>query len=96
MPYERTSLFLTANLGSEVVRLVTAFENGDQNLLLGAYERACRIIDELERFPEMKPREKEVSILRCVLEDMTRGQTDVTPRFLKEYFTPFALRLMSV
>lgn len=95
MPYERTSIFLTANLGSEITRLTDALEKGDQSLLSGAYGRASKIIDELETFPEMKPRKEEISILRGVLEDMTLGKSAVTPQFLKDYFTPFATRLIS-
>lgn len=93
----RTSLFLTANLGSEVTRFVVAFEKGDHNLLVGAYTRAGKIIDELETFPDMKERVSEIMMLRNVLEDMKNGggQTHVTPKFLKAYFIPFALRLMS-
>ncbi|MDO8483164.1 MAG: hypothetical protein Q7S86_05110 [bacterium] len=98
MAYQRTALFLTANLGSEVTRFVSAFENGHKDLLVGAYNRTVGIIDELQTFPEMKNREGEIVILRTVLEDMLNGmgQTKVTPRYLKEYFIPFALRLMSV
>ena len=97
MPYQRTSLFLTANLASEINRFVSAFEKTDYDLISGAYGRACKIIDELETFPDMKQRKQELSILREVLKDMIdkKGKTRVTPKFLKEYFMPFAIRLMS-
>lgn len=97
MENQRTSLFLTANLASEISRFVNAFEKKDQEFLRGAYTRTQNILNELETVPDMEGRTGEISILRNVLSDMVEGggQTRVTPRFLKGYFMPVALRFMS-
>ncbi len=77
---------------------MSALEKGDRAFLDGAYARTQDILNELETFPDMKGRVGEISILRTVLSDMVKGggQTKVTPKLLKGYFMPFAIRLMSV
>lgn len=90
MTNERTSLFLMANLGAEVSRLLSAREAKDEERTTTALARAGAILGELRELPDMKDRAEELAILEKTLTEQT-----VTPRYLKSYFTPFALRLMN-
>lgn len=91
MTNERTSLFLMANLGAEASRLFSAREVEDNDRITTSLTRAQSILDELSQLPDMKDRAEELLILRRALTEQI-----VTPRYLKSYFTPFALRLMTM
>lgn len=94
---ERTSLFLMANLGAEVSRLLAAREQSDYGLARASLARAERILDEVLALPDMKSREEELQILHDSLKKLVdeRSRSPVTPSYLKSYFTPFALRFMA-
>lgn len=91
MTNERTSLFLMANLGAEVSRLLAARERNDETSAKASLDRAESILNELTTLPDMHGRSEELVILRKTL----TGKT-VTPLYLKSYFIPFALRVMAI
>lgn len=97
MKKERTSLFLMANLGSEVSRMISAREKKDADALRGALKRSEQIIVELKVKPDMKKRLYEIEILESVITAMgdLAEKLFVSPRAIKSYFTPFALRVVS-
>ena len=97
MNTERTSLFLMANLGSEVSQIFSAKEKNNTNLLASAMTRAKGIILELKNLPDTKNNE-EIDILADVINDLgeTNPKYQISPEHLKSYFYPFAIRLMSV
>jgi hypothetical protein len=91
-----TALFLMANLGAEVSRIISAQERGDKDSASAALLRAENILNEVGHLPDMKPRAEELKILGEVLRSLTASNPTctVSPTHLKSYFTPFAVRLM--
>lgn len=90
-------IFLTANLGSEVTRLLKAKSEHDSERMRGAYARACGIVEELEAGTDAGGK-SESAILRMVLDDLMRTtpHLSVRPETLKSYFLPFARRVLNV
>lgn len=93
----RSSLFLMANLGSEVSRLFSAREKRDSKMIRESFERAQKILNEIIVIPDMKKREEEVNILREIINDLADENREVktSKKDLIGYFTPFAMRLMA-
>lgn len=87
----RTPLFLMANLGAEVSRLLSSKEKGDTTLIKHSLERAERILVEIQTLPEMRSRAIELAALHEAI--ATDGLA--SPQALKAYFEPFALRAVS-
>jgi len=97
MNMERTPLFLMANLGSEVSRLLSFRERGDSAEVEKSYQRSERMLDQLVAFSEMESRRPEMTILKDVIKDFSVSHKKQTVRSedLQNYFTPFATRLFS-
>ena len=93
----RTPLFLIANLGAEVSRLVSFKEKGNEALADKAFGRAEHMIAEIKTCPEMKSRLQEITLLETAVADIANGETasNISASLLKSYFQPFALRLLS-
>lgn len=92
----RTSLFLMANLGAEVSRIISAQERGDGDSVGSALLRAENILNEIALLPDMKPRAQELEALTKVLRSFaTSDSHGISSIHLKSYFTPFAVRLMT-
>lgn len=96
MNTERTSLFLMANLGSEVSKIFSAKEKGNKNLFEGAMNRAKIIISKLKELPDTK-NNKEIDILKDVILDLENidQKYQISAEQLKSYFYPFILELMN-
>ena len=92
----RTPLFYMGNLGSEVSRALLEYQEEDFTRMHDSILRAKKIIKEIKRFPEMEGRTGELEILESVIEDLGHKKLEVDKDQLVNYFTPFALRLMSV
>ena len=94
---ERTTLFLMANLGSEVSRLLSAIERGDAEMTESCKDRSLKIIDQVVEFPEMKKREVETSILREVIDGLATqdSKSKVKSEDLRNYFNHFGIRFMN-
>lgn len=92
----RTSLFLMANLGSEMVRLFAAVERHDELRAAQSAARATFIINELESHEELRGRTAEVKVLAAIVEDVRSGakKLSVSRRQIERYFLPFALKVM--
>ena len=92
----RTSLFLMANLGAEVSRLISSKKKGDIILARAAQERAQRIIEDVKMSSDMRERHGEIDMLADVLSDFGKEQRQysVNAEELENYFRPFALRLL--
>ena len=88
----RTSLFLMANLGSEVSRIISAQQKNDHALLIAARERAQNMVSEIKRLPDMKARISEVNALSEAIVHL--GET-IQPEHLRSYFIPFIERLFA-
>lgn len=97
MNKERTSLFLMANLGAEVSRIISAREQNDIDAMGAALERAEKILEQIKDMPEMKSREKELDMLEVALRSCTETnkQQSISTIHIKSYFTPFALRMLA-
>ena len=95
---KRTSLFLMANLGAEVSRIISAKEKSDSTLMQGALERAERILDEIKGLPDIQPRIAEIEMLSHAIRSLASPTQDlqVAHQNIKSYFMPFALRVMSI
>ena len=96
MSIARTPLFLMANLGSEVSRMLSALERGDADMARRSKKRADEILASIIEFPEMQPRKRELLLLKNVIEGFfdKNSEFKVRSNSLKEYFIPFALRAM--
>ena len=95
---ERTSLFLMANLGAEVSRLIVACQNHDESLTQAAIKRADTIIQQIENNQDIQPRIEEIKLLSQAIHSLTdpRKGLAINPQNLKSYFTPFAIRSMQI
>ncbi|KKR45988.1 MAG: hypothetical protein A3G47_00535 [Candidatus Zambryskibacteria bacterium RIFCSPLOWO2_12_FULL_39_45] len=93
----RTSLFLMANLGSEVSQIFSAKAKGNTNLFSSAMERAKAILLELKNLPDTK-NNAEINILADVIDDIGQDSNkyEVSTEDMQSYFLPFAMRLMQV
>lgn len=91
-----TSLFLMANLGSEMTRLFSAKEKNDIEKLRGATLRAQGIISQIEIFPEMKDRMGEIDKIKYIVEDCNKSLSvlNIRKKDIESYFLPFVLNLM--
>jgi len=87
-----------ANLGAEVSRIISARERGDEALVQGALERAKQILLEVRTLSDMQPRIEEIETLSKAIGSLTDSSLGlhISPQNIKSYFTPFALRAMSV
>lgn len=94
---QRTTLFLMANLGAEVSRLLSFKEKGDHIEAKEALKRAQDILFEIKKLPEMRKRLQEIDILSAVIADIleTKPIFHVSPRSIKSYFQPFTSRMIS-
>lgn len=98
MNNQRTSLFLMANLGAEVSRMISAKEKLDISMMKGAVERARGIVKKINVLPDMIKRIPELNILSDVLNDFVveKPTLSISTNALKSYFTPFITRLSTV
>ena len=98
MNTQRTSLFLMANLGAEVSRIILLTEKHDDALAREAFIRANKIITEIKALPDMKTRLQEIDALSKVIENILESKPafHVPAKHIKSYFLPFSLRLMAV
>ena len=92
---KRTSVFLMANLGSEVTGIFSAKEKGDSLMLNMAIGRAKSILKKLKSLPDTK-NNKEIDILADVIDDLGQitPKYQIVPEHLKSYFYPFAMKVM--
>lgn len=92
----RTPLFYMANLGSEVSRILVEYKREDFDRMQNSVARALYIIGKIEEFSEMKGRTGELEILRSIIKDLSQKRFELNKEQLMDYFTPFAVRQMSV
>lgn len=92
----RTPLFYMANLGSEVSRILLEYKKEDFEKMRHSILRAKNIIEKIEEFPEMKGRTGELDILKSIIHDLNQKKLKIESDHLINYFTPFAMRLMSM
>jgi len=92
---KRTSLFLMANLGAEVSRIISAKKKGDDMLLQLSLKKAHDMIREIEAMDDMKSRHEEIDLLSQVIDAIVKPTPGlkVDTASIKSYFMPFALRL---
>lgn len=97
MNTKRTSLFLMANLGAEVSRIISAKDKHDDTLAKEALFRANKMIDEIKTLPDMKTRLQEINMLSSVIKDILQNNPTlkVSTKNIKSYFVPFSLRLIA-
>ena len=91
------NIFLAANLGSEVTRLLHAKREQNAERIRGAYERACGIVEELTITTNEGGRQESV-VLRTVLDDLVSPNPllSINQETLKSYFLPFAHLVLGV
>ena len=98
MKSPRTTVFLMANLGTEILRLFGYKNKGDLADARMSAERASRIIDSLERHPDINSGKKEVDMIRKVMvEDALsdRPEYHITEADVSSYFMPFSMRALA-
>ncbi len=94
---ERTNLFYMANLGSEFMRVFSAYEKKDMTAVHTASVRALAITETLLKNKKSDAEEKEIKILKEILSNFQNNEPLVSIRKsdIETYFQPFALRMMS-
>ncbi len=94
---ERNSLFLMANLGSEVSKIISAKNRNDTELLNTYLIQAEKILAEIIMMPDMKDRLPEMRILSDVIKDISKQKPilNISSVNITSYFMPFVIRLMS-
>jgi len=95
---ERTNLFYMANLGSEFMRVFSAYEKKDMIAVHTASIRAIAIADTLLKNKKSNAEEKEITILKEILTNFQNNEliNSVRKNDIEAYFQPFALRMMSL
>ena len=95
MNTKRTSLFLMANLGAEVSRIISLKEKHEDALAQEALSRANKIIIGIKALPDMKTRLQEINALSKVIENILEPNPTlhISTKHIKDYFIPFSLRL---
>ncbi|MFA4975764.1 MAG: hypothetical protein WC839_00665 [Candidatus Paceibacterota bacterium] len=96
MNTSRTPLFYMANLGGEISRALLEYEKKDFEKMRSSILRAEDIIKKIKEFPEMKGRTGELEILKSIIEDLNQKKFKLKKEQLLDYFSPFAIRLMSL
>lgn len=96
MTSARTPLFLMANLGAEVSRIISFTDKNERMRIEDALRRAERIIVEIKQFPEMQKRTQEINALSQAIADIASSAPTlaIDPEHLESYFHPFATRLL--
>lgn len=94
MKTTRTSLFLMANLGSEMSQLFSYTESGKRDMAQYAAERAEKIITELLLHPDLRRRTGEVEMLQKIIRDtISHERHFAVKKFeIENYFLPLVLR----
>lgn len=97
MNTKRTPLFLMANLGAEVSRIISFKERHENALAKEALLKANKIINEIKALPDMKTRLKEIDALSSVIKNILQNKPtlNVSIKHIKSYFAPFSSRLMT-
>ena len=98
MNTNRNSLFLMANLGAEVSRIISFKEKNEDSLAKGALLRAKKIIMEIKSLPDMQSRLEELEMLSKVIESILEAEPtlNVPTKDIKSYFMPFSLRFLAI
>ncbi len=96
MNTNRTCLFYMANLGSEVSRALSEYERKDFERMQDSIVRTKDIIQKIKKFPKMKGRTKEIEILESIMNNLSQRKFELNRDQLLDYFSPFAIRLMSL
>ena len=94
---QRTTLFLMANLASEVFQVFSFKKRGEYSNARQSVERAGRILAQLKSYPEMESRKAELSTLEEVVNDSARAEPvfDISEEQMEAYFFPFTTRLLA-
>jgi len=97
MNVQRTSLFLMANLGAEVSRIISARDRKENGVMTASLRRADKMIEEIMMLEDMKPRKVEVELLSNAIRSIIEPSTDmsINTKSLQDYFTPFIDRFTS-
>lgn len=92
----RSTLFLIANLGSEITKIFSAKKTKNHSMLETALKNAESIISELKNISETRDN-KEVDILGDIVQDFkeVKPKYDIPREDFEAYFYPFALKLLS-
>jgi hypothetical protein len=98
MNNQRTTQFLMANLGVEIMRLFSYKKQGNIVEARTSGERASKIIDSLENHPHINSGKKEVEMIREVMiKDVLseKPKYQITERNIDSYFMPFSIRALA-
>ena len=94
---ERTTVFLMANLGSEMTRCLDLEKRRQREEAEKSAKRAFRIMDQLEVRPDIGTGKQEAAILRNILQDALSQAPKyrVSEQELATYFLPFARKVLA-
>jgi len=88
--------FYMANLGSEMERVFSWREKGDNEAMEHACDRATAIIDKVDIAPASDGG-KELSLLKKIIEDIKSNTQNysIQRNSMRAYFIPFVLKMMN-
>lgn len=93
---ERSNLFYMANLGSEFLRVFSAYEKKDMKATQSAAERCLSITDTLLKNKKSIGEEKEILMLKNIVSGFLNNEPFIIKRSeIESYFNPFAVRMVS-
>ena len=94
MNTERTTNFLMANLGSEMMRFFGLIKQDNIPFAQKSAERVLKIIDSIKNRSDIKGGKEEVEILKSITLDALNDNHgfNVSEKELNSYFLPFASR----
>ncbi len=93
MKPEEQILFLTANLGSEVLRSFSLREKAGEQEAENSLLRALAICERLNAFPLTPSARGEIALVTQELIAMKNGEIHDSRESWEKYFDPFALRI---
>lgn len=98
MNTERTTSFLMANLGSELIRFFALQRQKDNERARASADRAFRIMNQLLEHKDIGNGRREVALLKELTDDalLPSPLYRVTEAELNSYFMPFASRVLAV
>lgn len=98
MNTKRTTYFLMANLGSELIRFFNLQKQNNDEHARASATRAFHIIDQLMKQQDIGNGKQEIAILRTLVEDALSNTKMYTVHEsdLHNYFAPFASKILTI
>ena len=96
MNIDRSTVFLLANLGSEISRLYAFKNKGQKAMMMASAVRANSIVETLINHPDIGNGKAEVEALQKIINAIVADDGYIQEeKIVQSYFTPFAHRALA-